>query len=174
MNFNIDEFINNLMLYDYMLFGGAFVLFILFIILAIVLRNKLGLAMFFVLLAFSTLILSPTLGYIELHKYLFKNTTKLTYQKKLEFTKATVIKGTITNDSKFNFSSCNITASAYKVSKNKYRNYLLRFKPFQKMSIVKEDIAIGEQRGFKMIMEPFTYAKDFNISIHAKCKGVVK
>ncbi len=173
-NFDINEFINNLIIYDYMLFGGAFVIFILFIILAIVLRNKLGIALFLVLLAFGTLVIAPTLGYVEMHNYLFKNSTKITSQKKLEFTKAAVINGIVTNESKYNFSSCKITASAYKVSKNKYKNYLLKFKPFKKMSIVEEDISRGEQRDFKMIMEPFTYSKDYNISIYAKCKGILK
>ena len=173
-NFDINEFINNLIIYDYILFGGAFVIFILFIILAIVLRHKLGIAIFFVLLAFGTLIVAPTLGYIEMHNYLFKNSTKITSHKKLEFTKAAVVNGLLTNESKFNFSSCKITASAYKVSKNKYRNYLLKFKPFKKMSILEYDIAKGEQRIFKMIIEPFTYSKDYNISIKASCEGVIK
>lgn len=174
MNINIDEFIDNLIIYDYILFGSVFVIFILFIILAIVLRKKIGLAILFMLLAFIILILAPTLGYIQMHKYLFKNTTKITSQKKLEFTKAAVVTGLLINESKFNFSSCKIVASAYKVSKNEYRNYILKFKPFKKMSITEEDIRRGEKRDFKIIIEPFTYSKDYNISVNADCNGILK
>jgi len=174
MNIDIQKFIDNLILYDYLLFGAAFIIFIIFIILGIILRKKLGLALTFILFGFGVLIIAPTIGYIELHNYLFKNTTLITSQKKLEFTKAAVVNGTVTNESKFNFSSCKIVASVYKVSKNKYRNYLLKFKPFKKMSILEYDISKGEKREFKMIIEPFTYSKDYNISIKSDCKGVVK
>jgi hypothetical protein len=170
MKLDATKFIDNLILQDYILFGSVFTLFVLFIILAIVLRKKLGLAIFFILLSICILFLGPTVGYIQMHKYLFKNKTIITHQKKLEFTKAVVIYGNITNESKFNFQECKIKASAYKVTKNEYRNYLLKFKPFKKMSIVEENIVKGETREFKMIMEPFTYSKDYNISIQGSCK----
>ena len=38
------------------------------------------------------------------------------------------------------------------------------------MSIVEENILKQETRGFKIIVEPFTYAKDYNITVGAKCK----
>jgi len=170
MKSKITAFLNDLIMYDYILFGGAFFLFILFIILGLVLRKKVGLAIFLVLLGFIILILAPTLGYVEMHNYLFKNTTTLTKQKKLEFTQAIVVKGNLVNESKRNFNSCKITAKVHKVSKNEYRNYLLQFKTIKRMSIIEEDIAKGEMRDFKIIIEPFTYSKDYNITIGAKCK----
>jgi len=105
-----------------------------------------------------------------MHKYLYKNNITLTSQKKLEFTKAIVIKGNISNDSKFNFESCKITARAYKVSKNKYKNYILKFKTIKKASIIEENIQKGQVVDFKLFIEPFTYSKDYNISLKAKCK----
>ena len=170
MKINATEFINNLIVYDYILFGSVFILFILFIILSIVLRKKMGLAIFLILLAFIILILGPTIGYIQMHKYLFKNTTKLISQKKLKFTQAVVLKGSLTNESKFNFESCKIEASAYKVSGNKYKDYILQFKPFKKMSMYEYNIEIGQTREFKLIIEPFTYSKDYNISVKGSCK----
>ncbi len=166
----ITAFINELILYDYILFGSVFVLFILFIILGIVLRKKIGLAIFLILLAFIILALGPTLGYVKMHDFLFKNTTTLTYQKNLEFTQAIVLKGTLSNESKFNFTSCKITAKVHKASKNKYKNYLYKFKTIQKSSILEEDIAKGTKRNFKLFIEPFTYSKDYNLSLGAKCK----
>ena len=50
MKEKITAFINGLIIYDYILFGAVFTLFILFIVLAIVLRNRVGLSIFFIFL----------------------------------------------------------------------------------------------------------------------------
>jgi len=170
MKSKITTFVNGLITYDYILFGAAFGLFILFVVLGIILRRKTILATFLIILSFSILFLVPTLGYVKMHEYLFKNTTVLTSQKKLNFTNAIVVKGTIKNDSKFHFKSCTISASALRVSKNKFKNYIYTFKPLAKMSIVEEDIGVGEIREFKLFIEPFTYSKDYNVSVGSKCR----
>jgi len=164
------EFISGLILYDYVLFGAVLVLFVLLIVLAILLRRKLGLAIFLVLFAFATFLLGPTLGYIEMHKFLFKNETELVSQKKLNFSQAIIVKGKIKNSSHFNFKLCKITAEVYKITSNKYKNYIYRLKPFMKMSILEKDIQKGQVRNFKIIVEPFSYKKDYNISLEASCK----
>jgi len=170
MKAKITAFINELITYDYILFGGAFVLFILFIILGIALRQKTFLAIFFILLSFVILFGAPTIGYVKMHEFLFKNSLELTSEKKLTFTKAVVINATITNDSKRYFKNCTITAKAHKMSKNKLKTFLYSFKPFQKMSILLQDIEVGQTREFKMFLEPFTYSKNYHISLGAKCK----
>ncbi len=170
MNNKITLFIDNLIPYDYILFGAVFVLFILFIILAIVLRKKIFLALIFIILAFSTLILGPTLGYIKLHETLFKNTTQLLSQKRLQFSEAVVVKGVVINESDKDFKECRVTAKVYGVSSNKLKNYLKQFKPFKKMSIVIVDIAKSQKREFKMIIEPFRYSRDYNISLGSDCR----
>jgi len=166
----ITSFIHNLIPYDYALFGGVFFLFILFIIISILLRRKTALAVFLILIAFSILFLGPSIGYMKMHEYLFKNNVELVSQKKLTYTKAIVVNGKLTNESKFDFKSCNITASAYKVSGNKIKDFIYPFKPLQKTSIIEYDILKDETIDFKIIVEPFTYTKDYNVSIGAKCK----
>ena len=170
MKSKITAFIEGLISYDYILFGAVFVLFLLLIILGILLRKKIALAILFILLAFAILLLGPTLGYIKLHEKLFKNTTTLISQKQLQFSEAVVVMGSITNDSNRHFNSCKITASAYAVTSNKYKNYLKKLKPFKKMSIIEEDIAVSETRKFKIIVEPFRYSRDYNISLGADCR----
>ena len=166
----ITAFINELVTYDYILFGSIFALFLLFIILAIVLRKKVGLSIFLIIFSFVTLALGPTLGYIKMHEYLYKNSCKLVSQKRLSFTPAIVVNGTITNESRLDFKSCKITASVYKSSKNIIKKYLYPLKPLKNMSILQENILKGETQEFKIIVEPFTYSKDYNISIKASCK----
>lgn len=170
MKAKITAFINELILYDYILFSSIFVLFLLFVILGILLRHKTTLAIFLVLISFSILIAGPTIGYAKMHEYIFKNTIELISQKKLNFTQAVVVKGNITNTSKRFFKNCKIIAGANKASKNELKNYIYSFKTLAKMSIIEEDIAIGEKREFKIIIEPFRYSKDFNITIGASCK----
>lgn len=170
MKEKIATFINELIIYDYILFGSVLFLFLLFMIFGILLRKRAFFASIFILIAFGILFVGPTLGYIKLHEYLFKHKIVLISQKRLHFTQAVVVKGSLTNLSKKTFSSCKITASAYKVKKNKIKNYIYKFKPFQEMSIIKEDIAVGETIDFKIIVEPFTYSRDYNISLKAKCR----
>jgi len=170
MKSKITAFIHGLITYDYILFGSAFGLFVLFIILAILLRKKIGFSIFLVLLSFTILTLGPTIGYVKLHEYLFKNSTKLISQKKLSFTNAIVVKGRLTNDSKMDFKSCKITAKVHKVSKNSLKNYIYQFKTIKKMSIIEENIIKDKSINFKIIVEPFTYSRDYNISLEAKCK----
>lgn len=170
MKSKITAFINELITYDYILFGGTFILFILFIILGIALRRKTIIAIFFILVSFVILFGAPTVGYIKMHEYLFANSLKITNEKKLTFTKAVVINATITNDSKRYFDSCKITAKAHKISKNKLKNFLYSLKSFQKMSIVVADVETGQIKEFKMFLEPFTYSRDYYISLGAKCK----
>lgn len=170
MKGKITAFIDGLIMYDYILFGAVFVLFILLIILSILLRKKVFFALFLFLLSFSLLLLGPTLGYQKMHEYLFKNSTKLLSEKRLEFVNAIVVKGSLTNESKLNFTSCLITAKVHKVSKNELKKYIYQFKTIKKMSILEENIGKGETINFKIIVEPFTYSKDYNISLGAKCK----
>jgi uncharacterized SAM-binding protein YcdF (DUF218 family) len=166
----IQAFIDGLIMYDYILFGAVFTLFILFIILGIVLRKKIALAVFLILLAFIVLLAGPTIGRMEMHKSLFKNTTTLTSEKRLQFTDAIVVKGIISNDSRFNFERCLISVNVHPVSENALKNHLFQFKIIKKMSIIEEDIAKGESRVFKIIVDPFTYSKDYNISLGARCR----
>jgi hypothetical protein len=166
----VTKFIKELIIYDYILFGSLLTLFIIFVILGIVFRRKTFLAVFLVLFAFIILVAGSIFGYIAMHQYLFKNQTTIISQKKLSFTKAVVVYGTLKNSSDRDFKSCKITASAYKVSGNKIKNYLFKFKPINKMSIIESDILKGQEREIKFIIEPFTYANDYNISLGANCK----
>lgn len=170
MKEKITAFIDNLIIYDHILFASVFVVFLLLIILAVLLRTKVTLSIVLVLLSVLILFLGPTLGYVKMHQYLFKNSVNISSQKRLNFTKAVVVKGTLENESKNDFKNCKITASAYKVSGNSIKDYIYKLKPFKNMSITIDNISRNEIIDFKIIVEPFTYSKDYNISIGAKCK----
>lgn len=166
----INEIIKELIVYDYILFGSLLLIFLIFIIIGIVFRHKIFLAIFLIIFAFITLILGSTFGYVEMHNYLFKNETALISQKKLSFTQAIVVYGTIKNVSQRDFKSCKISASVYRISGNEIKDYIKKFKPIAKMSIVEEDIAVGQEREIKIIISPFVYSGDYNVSLGADCR----
>ncbi len=170
MTDKLTAFIDGLIIYDYILFGSLFTVFILLTTIGIILRRRLALAIFLIFLSFTILAVGSTFGYIKMHQFLYKNSISLLSQKQLTYTKAVVVYGVMKNISKFDFKSCKITASAYKVSGNSFKDYLFKFNPFKKMSILENDILKAQEREFKIIVEPFTYSKDYNISLGASCR----
>jgi hypothetical protein len=169
MKTQISTFVKELIVYDFILFGSSFILFILLIILGILLRHKTAIAVLVVLLSFSILFFVPTFGYVKMHEYLYKQKTELLSEKKLNFNNAIVVKGLITNESKRFFKRCSIKASAIKVDANKLKNYIYSFKPIVSCQITEQNIDVGETREFKIIVEPYNYEGDYNITIGAKC-----
>jgi len=170
MKEKIATFIDGLIQYDYFLFGAIFTLFIIFIVLALLLRKKVGLAIFLVFLSFTILLAGSTVGYSQMHKYLFKNSIQLISEKKLLFGEAIVIKGSIANQSEIDFQSCKIDIAISKMSKNIVKNYIYQFKPIQESSFIEKNITIGNIRKFKIIVEPFSYSKKYSIKLGAECK----
>ena len=170
MKHKLLAFSDSLIKDDYIFFGAIVFIFFLLILTALLLRKKVGLSIFLVIFSFVFLIVSPFVGYPTLHNYLYKNELTLVSQNKLQFTKAVVVLGTLKNTSKRNFQACKITAIVNKHTSNKYKNYIYTFKPIMKMSIIEEDIVIDNEIDFKIIVEPFTYSKDYNITLEADCR----
>lgn len=130
-----------------------------------------GLAIFFVLLAFGVLTAGSVSGYIALHHYLFKNQITLYEIKALEFTEALLLKGDIKNTSKRSFKECTLYTGVHKVTHNQYLDKIYPSLPFKKSSLTLTDkIAPGESVPFKLFVEPFRYTKDYNITIKGECR----
>lgn len=171
MKIDIHDFISHLLIYDYILFGGVVVLFLIFIILAIAFHQKQTFAIIMVLLAFITLTVGPVAGYLNLHRYLFKHKTIITDVKALEFTEALLIKGDINNTSKRPFKECTLHAGVYKVSHNRFLDPLYRYIPFKKRNQrIPMKLQSGEIGSFKLFIEPFRYKHDYNITLSSECR----
>jgi hypothetical protein len=166
----LHNFIASLHLYDYIVFGISGALFILILLLAILLRRKAGLSITLVLLAFIILFALPVSGYNYIHGQLYKTELTNLNIKRLEFTEAIVIKGTITNKGKQDFHKCIISSQAYKGASGFLQELIYPLKPFQKVSIVKqEELGVDESLDFRLVMEPFTYTNEYNISMKVNC-----
>ncbi len=166
----MESFVASLHLYDYILFGVSGALFILILLLAIILRNKTGLSLLLVLLAFVIVITGPLFGYQYIHTTVYKTEISELQIKKLEFSQALVIKGNLRNIGSQSFHTCTISAKAFKGPTNILEEYVNPLKPFQKVSILKKTpIEINDSIDFKMMLEPFTYSNEYNISVKVDC-----
>ena len=167
---NIKTFIQTLAKFDYVLFSSIFIIFLVLMILAIILREKLILSISLGVFSFVVLFVTPVVGYFKMHDIVYKHTVSITSEKKLNFTKAVIIYGTIKNESKRNFKSCKIKAKIFKQSTNKLKNFLYQVKPYKQRSITKNSILKEEIIKFKILVEPFLYEKDYSVSIGAVCR----
>lgn len=166
----LQNFVATLHDYDYILFAISGALFFLILLLAIILRHRTGLSLLLVFISFVIIIAGPIIGYNYIHATLFKTEISDLTIKRLEFSEAVVIKGNLTNLGKQPFHKCTISSKAYRGATNFLEEMVYPLKPFLKMSIVKEeDINVSQSVDFKMILEPFTYSKEYNISIKANC-----
>lgn len=166
----LQNFIASLHLYDYVLFGASGALFILLLLLAILLRRKAVLSLILVLLAFIILVALPISGYNYIHAQLYKTELTNLNIKRLEFSEAIVIKGTVTNCGKQDFKKCTISSRAHKAASGFLQELIYPLKPFQKVSIVKQEaLEVGQSLDFRLVMEPFTYTDDYNISMKVNC-----
>ena len=170
MKEKILEFIHGLTNYDYILFATLFFVFLLLLFLTLLLRKRAFFASVFLLLSLATLFVGPFVGYIQLHDYLYKNSSNITEIKALEFSPALVVIGNITNESQRDFSTCKINVNIFKVAHNQILDAVFPYNPFQTMQVTETDIAEGETRDLKIIVEPFSYKQDYNVSLGVDCR----
>lgn len=172
MKERVFTFIENLLIYDYILFGSILLLFILFLLLAVLLRRHMILAVLVIIFALFFVILGPVFGYKAVHSYIFKNHLEDIVVKELQFSPALVVKGVIVNDSKFTFKECKIKAKVFKVSHNELFDMLYPLNPFKKTSYMLYDINLSkhQKKEFKFFIEPFHYTKDYNTSFEGSCR----
>jgi len=170
MKERILAFIHSLILYDYILFGSLFFLFILFLIIAILKHKNIIASLLWIVMAFLMISIAPIVGYKILHAYLFKNSIELISEKKLHYLDAVVVRAKLTNESKFDFKECKITANVHKGSTNKLKNFIYQFRTIQRRSIIKQNIPLGSSKNIKILIEPFHYKKRYQITLKANCK----
>lgn len=171
MKSTLTAFIDSLLIYDYLLFGAVVLFFILLLLVAVMLRRRLWLSVLIILTAFVFLVAGPVVGHYQLHHYLFKNSIEVLETKELEFSDALLIQGNITNLSERPFAECTIKASAYKVSGTALIDWIFPLNPFaQATYVIKSPLEPGAAEPFKILIEPFYYEEDYNITTGADCR----
>jgi hypothetical protein len=172
----LNNFFQHLHTYDYFAFAWIAILFILFIILAVKFRQKYVLAVFLTLIGFIVLTIGPLASNYYLHQnYLYKNKVDLETSKKLQFSKSLLLTGNIQNLGQENFIGCLMKIKIIKPENGYYQQLENSFKPIKKKSILLDmNLSINENRKFRLLVEPFNYKKEFNISLNAECYGEQK
>ncbi len=170
MKTRILDFIHTLSLYDYLLFGGILFFFLLFLILAVLLHQRLKIAITLIFMAFLVITAGPFGGYMLLHKILYNHTITLTTVQDLEFTEALLIRGDLNNTSNQTFKECTITFGISKTSSIKQLDKLYPYAPFRTQKIIlKGALKPKESRSFKLLVEPFSYPKKFGVTARGQC-----
>ncbi len=164
------SFIHNLILYDYLLFGAIFAVFLLLIILVIIIRRYTVIALVVLFISILFLFISPIIGYVKLNHLLYRHTCKLIRVQQLKFSPALLIEGKIVNLSNKTFTKCVITASVSKTTHYKIINKLFTLTPFQTISIIKYAIKPNRSREIQIIMQPFITKKDYQVTLKALCR----
>lgn len=171
MKRHVIDFLHTLNLYDYLFFGGIIFFFLFLLILSILLRHKQTLALILVILALITLLIAPIGGYIALHALIYKHSIKLTTVKDLEFTDALLVKGDMNNNSNETFKECTLYIGVSKISPIKPLNKVYPYLPFRRQTIViKGPIAPKETKTFKLLIQPFHYAKRHSVTALGHCR----
>lgn len=165
------DFLHQLSLYDYLLFGGILFLFLLTLFLAIFFHHKLKLAVTLIILSFIILTAGPPVGYLTLHYYLYKHSINLTTVRDLQFTDALVLRGEIKNISKLPINNCTLYVGVAKKSPYAILNRLYPYIPFRRKT-VDLDLSMkpGESHEFKILIEPFHYSHPHTVTVKGICQ----
>ena len=165
------DFFATLTMYDYGGFAVVFMLFILFLVLALIARKRVLLSILLILLAFGALFAGPYVVYTFVHSTLYKSSAKVTTAKKLHYTKTLVVKGEIHYLGKVDATRCKVRAKVFKKGGGNFvKSFANTIKPYKTRSTdVNKSFTKGATIPFKILVEPFKYEGDFNITLQTEC-----
>ena len=174
----VEAIVNTFHQYDYIAFSLIIALFFMLIILAIVLREKKGLAMLIVLISLVTIIVMPVVSYFKIHDTLYGTDYELTVVKRLNFTDVMLIRGEIEATGSEPLQSCDITTYVTRQPESFLSDYqyLYLLKPLHKRTqklYFEDNLTKGEKFPFRVRVAPYTYSKEINSShifIYRNCE----
>lgn len=167
---NLIEFFNNLTGYDYAGFLIALILFILFLILALMLRKRTKLAMLLISFSFIALFGGPVGVHALVKHTLYKHEARITDVKKLHYSDTLLIKGDLEYLGDKMASSCVIDVKVHKQEGSFFKDIAHTIKPYKQGSAkLLMQLDKGDSKDFKVVIEPFTYAGDYNITVSSGC-----
>ena len=164
------DFFNTLSVYDYVGFIITIVLFTLFLILALLLRRRTKLSMIFVVIAFIFFFAGPSAAHIFVKKTIFKSTPTLGEVKKLVYSDTLLIKGALFYIGQKDANHCKVEAHVHKRSTNSIKDFAYDLKTYKLGSdTIDKKFTKGDRVDFKIVIEPFTYKGDYNITLNSGC-----
>ena len=166
----IVDFFNTLSVYDYIGFFLTIFLFTLFLILALLLRRRTKLSIALVLIAFVFFFAGPSAAHIFVKSTMFKSKAKIEEVKKLFYSDTLLIKGTLLYAGKKDANHCVVDAFVHKSSPNMVKDFVYNLKSFKSGSQTLDKLFTkGDSIDFKIVIEPFRYKGDYNITLDSGC-----
>ena len=164
-------YIDHFLIYDYISFGWLILLFFLLFFLAIAVVKKRPLvALFVIVFDFILIIVGPFAIKWYLDAKFRSNEATVSLVKELKFTDVLIIEGNVTNTSQMDFVTCNTYVDILKYTGNKYQDKFAFLNPIAKKSILLETPPLkGEKQSFRVLISPFRYGGDFNVSVSSEC-----
>ncbi len=166
----IMDFFNTLSVYDYVGFFLTLFLFFLFLILALILRRRTLLALSLVIVGFTFFFAGPVMAHLLVKNSVFKSKAELTEKKQLYYSDTLILRGMLHYVGKKNANHCEIDVAIYKKGPNVVKDFVYSLKAFRKGSKrIDKVFEPGESVDFKIVIEPFNYQGDYNITVDSGC-----
>lgn len=167
---NIKLYLGSLHVFDYLAYSWVLIVFLIFIMLAITLRHKVGLSILFILLSFITFFIAPVFVKHLMDGYVRKGVVSVDEIIKFNYAETLVANGEVRNEGKKIFSKCIIE---FDVIKNE-TNFLLKIKeelkPIRHQIVeVEGPLEVGQSKPFEIKISNFTTISDYNTTIKARC-----
>ena len=165
-----NSFIQSLTIYDYLGFALLGLLFLLLIILAILMRSRTAIVLFFTFVAFMLVTAGP-FGVKYGFDHLVRS-SEVTVDKaqKLQYSSALLVEGKITNTGKIDYSKCEIGFKVVQPADNKALALLHWLRPIAYSHlVVDKKLQRGQSEGFEHMIDGFTYEDAFEIKTIRKC-----
>lgn len=164
------DFTKSLTNYDYIGFILALVLFVLFLVLALILRRRVKLALFLSMLSFLSLFSLPVAMHLLVKKTLFKNEAKIELVKKLHYSDTLLIKGTLFYKGSYEAKHCKVEVAVHKKDQGFFKDLAYAIKPYKKGKWeLDKAFSKGDTVSFKVVIEPYLYQGDYNLSLSSEC-----
>lgn len=163
-------FFDRLTWYDYAGFVLAFILFILVMALAVLLRHRIKTALFLALLGLTLLVGGPIGAHEVIRQSLFKHTLEMGEAKKLIYTDSLLIEGIVHYIGPQIAKACKVSVTVHKQTGNYIKDLAYRIKPYKKSSTTIEQVLQpGQYYPLKLIIEPFDYNGAYTVDFSSGC-----
>lgn len=166
----LTNFFSTLSFYDYIGFFVSLFIFILFIVLALILRKHTKRSLLLVILGFLTLFSGPVLAHSLVKDTIFLSDTNVTQIKQLFYSDTLLIKGKLNYKGLKEAHHCQVEAKLHKQGSNAIKSFVYSLKAFRSgKHKIDQLFAKGDSVDFKIVIEPFNYQGDYNITVKSGC-----
>lgn len=168
--FALTNFFSTLSFYDYIGFFLSLFIFILFIMMALILRKHTKRSLLLVSFGFVALFSGPVFAHSLIKKTIFLSDTNVMQVKQLFYSDTLLIKGKLNYKGMKDANHCLVEAKLHKQGSNVVKSFVYSLKAFRSgKHKIDKLFAKGDSADFKIVIEPFNYQGDYNVTVNSGC-----